>query len=332
MASLNFNPGPYQPWDDYKDIAVPRCILPLSNKSPKGSSGRIAVLGGCAVNTGGAYFAGMAALRTGADIIALYTEREAAIPLKCCSPDFSVQTVYSADTVHDWYISGVPASIDPMISTVISHLQREKIHCLVIGPDIGESKEVLIAIATIIYRVRSELSIYLVLDGDALSLFSEPNLRSLLELNEKTILTPNALEYERLMNLNHDSIESAVIVQKGFVDRIWCNGQVMYQCGEAGGAKRCRRMGDILTGTIATLVAWQSIRAEASEGEDDKFQVDLPLACWTACCIVKRATQQAFDVKKRAMIAQDVLDHLGPALEDMVRPTSLPDVDSAMDT
>jgi hypothetical protein len=38
-----------------------------------------------------------------------------------------------------------------------------------------------------------------------------------------------------------------------------------------------------------------------------------------ACCAVKRATKQAFDIKLRSMSAQDVLDHLGPAMEDMIQ-------------
>jgi hypothetical protein len=48
-------------------------------------------------------------------------------------------------------------------------------------------------------------------------------------------------------------------------------------------------------------------------------EVDLPLACWMACCVVKRATKRAFDIKLRSMRARDVLDHLGPTMEDMIQ-------------
>jgi ATP-dependent NAD(P)H-hydrate dehydratase len=152
---------------------VPRCVLSLSIDSQKGSSGRIAVLGGSDLLIGAAYFAGMAALRTGADIISRYTEQEAAIPLKCYSPDYMVRTVYSAAKLLDRSIHSFSINRKTMIDTVLTHLKREKIHCLVVGPDLGVSRSVLIAVAQIICREVEELSIYLVFDSDAFSLFSE---------------------------------------------------------------------------------------------------------------------------------------------------------------
>jgi ATP-dependent NAD(P)H-hydrate dehydratase len=309
----------YHRWEDNKDAAVSQCILPLSRESHKGCSGRIAVLGGSELYTGAPYFAGLAALRTGADLLSLLTAHEATLPLKCYSPDFMVQSVYTAPELH---ASCFNVPLTHMIDTVMAHLKEKRIHCCVIGPGLGRHPNVLVAVALIVIEAR-KLGIYLVLDADALSVLSQPGYRNLLKGYDKAILTPNVVEYQRLMDGNsggeNNLFDSVTIVQKGSIDTIWLDGQVRYQCGEPGGMKRCGGIGDVLAGTVGTLVAWQAIRAanEARHSSSGCFQVNIPLACWTACCIVRRATQRAFDVKKRAMSAQDILDHLGPTMEDM---------------
>jgi ATP-dependent NAD(P)H-hydrate dehydratase len=329
----------YHRWEDHKDAAISQCILPLSKESHKGSSGRIAVVGGSELYTGAPYFAGLAALRTGADLLSLLTAQEATLPLKCYSPDFMVQSVYEAAEMHqilfspssynndgkhfDLQLEELPGPMIRMVNTVTTHLKEKRIHCCVIGPGLGRHPNVLRAVAHLIVEAQA-LGIFLVLDADALFLLSQPQYRNILKGYDKAVLTPNVVEYKRLMdgnsNANENPFESVTIVQKGSTDAIWCDGQVRYQCGEAGGMKRCGGIGDVLAGTIGTLVAWQAIRAtESKENKDSAgFQVDLPLACWTACCIVKRATQRAFDVKKRAMSAQDIMDHLGPTMGDMI--------------
>ena len=62
-----------------------------------------------------------------------------------------------------------------------------------------------------------------------------------------------------------------------------------------------------MAGTLGTLVVWQAIMEKES----------LSMACWTACCIVKKATKMAFEEKRRSMTAPDVLKQLGPAMIDM---------------
>lgn len=61
------------------------------------------------------------------------------------------------------------------------------------------------------------------------------------------------------------------------------------------------------------LVAW-SRKAEAIEG-DTMGGAGAPLAALAACQIVRTAAAAAFSSKKRAMVAGDVIDHLGAAVD-----------------
>jgi NAD(P)H-hydrate repair Nnr-like enzyme with NAD(P)H-hydrate dehydratase domain len=86
-----------QKWDDAKNMAVRHhCIVPLSPNSHKGSSGRVGVLGGNARYTGAPYYAATAALQVGADLAFVFCADEAALPIKCYSPELMVIPVYSA--------------------------------------------------------------------------------------------------------------------------------------------------------------------------------------------------------------------------------------------
>ena len=43
-------------------------------------------------------------------------------------------------------------------------------------------------------------------------------------------------------------------------------------------------------------------------------------ACEAACTLVRRACKAAFEKRKRAMVAPDVLEEVGPAFEELVSP------------
>jgi len=68
---------------------------PLSSSSHKGSHGRIAILGGSNKYTGAPYYAAQAALNCGVDLATIFCAEEAAVPIKCYSPELMVQGVYS---------------------------------------------------------------------------------------------------------------------------------------------------------------------------------------------------------------------------------------------
>lgn len=70
---------------------------PLSSSSHKGSHGRIAILGGSDKYTGAPYYAAQAALNCGVDLATVFCADEAAVPIKCYSPELMVQGVYSIE-------------------------------------------------------------------------------------------------------------------------------------------------------------------------------------------------------------------------------------------
>jgi ATP-dependent NAD(P)H-hydrate dehydratase len=159
----------------------------------------------------------------------------------------------------------------------------------------------------------------LVLDADALFMLTQPEYSQLLTNQSPVILTPNAVERKRLDDSNVELTDSCIIVEKGAVDKI----QPIYpqwpslRCDEVGGRKRSGGIGDVLAGTMGTVVAWNSILTRRGQANP----TDLPLSCWTACCFVKRATKRAFDVHRRSMTAPDVLEALGPAIDEMTKET-----------
>jgi len=200
----------------------------------------------------------------------------------------------------------------------------------VIGPGLGRCPLVCEATARIIQHAKKQ-KLALVLDADALWMLAQPPYRSLFENynDAPVVLTPNVVEYKRLLAMSDDNENSnllfqhATIVKKGQHDAVMKNGKELLSCLEEGGKKRSGGIGDVLAGTLGTLVAWNVIlsskrqKEQNSNNNNDEEDQRLALACWTACCFVKQATKQAFTEKKRSMTAPDVLECLGPAIDRM---------------
>lgn len=157
----------------------------------------------------------------------------------------------------------------------------------------------------------------LVLDADALFLLTLDPYHRALENYDNAVLTPNVVERKRL-NGFEQNWKGATVVQKGAQDTICRDEKTLVTCAEEGGLKRSGGLGDILAGTIGTLVAWNSVLTNQGKASSS----DLPLACWTACCFTKRATKRAYESHLRAMTAPDVLTELGNSINDMTRTSS----------
>jgi ATP-dependent NAD(P)H-hydrate dehydratase len=212
----------------------------------------------------------------------------------------------------------------------------EKLHVLVVGPGLGRCPLVLDATAQIIRLAQSKYRLPLVIDADALFLLTLPPYKNLLTSESNVVLTPNVMEWKRLQ----DSpvvlpTSNCCIIQKGAVDMVRPaitttihgtsenegsandaeDDNDVLMCDEEGGLKRSGGIGDILAGTCGTLVAWNRILSKSNDDQNDA-NMDLPVACWTACCFVKRATKRAFDKHRRSMTAPDVLEELGPTVQE----------------
>lgn len=204
----------------------------------------------------------------------------------------------------------------------------ERLHVLIVGPGLGRCPVVCEAVARIMEYARSK-ELPMVLDADALWMLAQPQYRTLLDGYKNVVLTPNVVEYKRLIadenescqnkgeDNNNNPFREAIIVRKGRMDSIIKNNTEIFSCQETGGMKRSGGIGDVLSGTLGTLVAWNNILSK-SNNEKGVSGIDyLALSCWTACCFVKRATKLAFDKKRRSMTAPDVLENLGVAIEEM---------------
>ena len=202
--------------------------------------------------------------------------------------------------------------------------RMESLHALVIGPGLGRCPLVLEAAARII-QIAMDQNLPLVIDADALFLLTLPAYQGLLKTSPSSgassavVLTPNAMELQRLAGKegNWDK-NRVVVVEKGKVDIISyhvAGEEKAIKCSEAGGLKRSGGIGDLLAGTLGTFLAWNNIMTKSGRSS----RHDVPLACWMACCLIKRSTREAFEQYHRAMTAPDILPLIGPTFQIMTK-------------
>lgn len=279
----------------------------------------------------------MASLKVGADLAYVFCADEAALPIKCYSPELMVASVYSgkdfdkavaAATQNNEDVDSHDAKqqqrqqqqqqlVDDMVHEVTSMM--DSLHALVVGPGLGRCPLVFRAVARILQEAQSKYHLPLVLDADALFMLSQPEYKELLTNDSIVVLTPNVVEKKRLDESGVVLPDHCVVLEKGGIDKIQPlnNDWQSLECNELGGLKRSGGIGDVLAGTTGTLLAWNRILTQRHETSPQ----NVPLACWTACCFVKRAAKRAFDIHRRSMTAPDVLDALGPAIDDMTKKT-----------
>jgi ATP-dependent NAD(P)H-hydrate dehydratase len=240
----------------------------------------------------------------------------------------------------------IERQIEKMVSSVTAMFDR--MHALVIGPGLGRCPLVLRTVSIIVERA-IEASVPIILDADALYMLTLEEYRYIFQSKKDSqkvvVITPNVVEYKRLLksfeNITSDeekkklreAYEGVVVVQKGYQDQIefmtsaWDSDNpdtsTKLICKEEGGLKRSGGLGDILSGAMGTHIAWNHILGDGREGKAQDA-TDKLISCWSACCLTKKATKAAFDKKRRAMQAPDVLEEIGPVFEETITPR-LPD-------
>mmetsp|Transcript_756 Transcript_756/g.901 ORF Transcript_756/g.901 Transcript_756/m.901 type:complete len:381 (-) Transcript_756:30-1172(-) len=328
VSKMDATSGTNMNWSEGKKSAdvLEKCFLPLSSKNHKGSSGRIGILGGSEQYTGAPFYAGMSALQCGADLSYIFCAEEAALAIKSYSPELMVTPVYTASRMAKSYDATKEQQkllVSEMVEKVTQMMDR--MHVLVMGPGLGRCPLVLDATAQIM-KEAIKRNLPLVVDADALFLLTLDEYKDILSNYEKVVLTPNVVEYKRLLQTHDGDISKAtqrgIIVQKGMEDIIFQDSKSVFVCTEPGGLKRSGGLGDVLAGALSTLIAWHEISNQRNNNNEENSISNnnnnlLPLSCWTACCITRRSTARAFAVKRRAMTAPDVLNEIGPAMITM---------------
>eukprot|EP00929_Paragymnodinium_shiwhaense_P045509 TRINITY_DN23250_c0_g1_i1.p1 TRINITY_DN23250_c0_g1~~TRINITY_DN23250_c0_g1_i1.p1 ORF type:complete len:418 (-),score=72.00 TRINITY_DN23250_c0_g1_i1:44-1297(-) len=286
----------------------------LDGRGHKGSSGRIGVLGGSIDFAGAPYYAGISALRIGAELLYLCTAAEGAGPIKSYSPELMVSPVYSHARITDPSLT--VAEQEAFVSQLSGFLPR--FHALCIGPGLGRQPGVLASVARVIQEARGK-NIPLVIDADGLWLINEQP--ALVQGYDNVILTPNGHEFKRLAekvtgNQNADlvtvaeALQGPCILQKGAIDKIFaanCGLSAPLECREEGAPRRPGGIGDLLCGTLTTILAWTMMRRPSNRLQ----------ACLAACTVVRRACRIAYDKQKRSTVAPDIIGELGPVFESM---------------
>ena len=71
-----------------------------------------------------------------------------------------------------------------------------------------------------------------------------------------------------------------------------------------------------MSGSIATFLGWAHGYLEAT----GKTPGDIPpavLAAYGGCSVARRASKKCFAIKKRSMIAVDLIEHLGHSVDEL---------------
>ncbi|CAF1369998.1 unnamed protein product [Adineta ricciae] len=315
--------------------AFKKVIPPLLFDAHKGEAGRIGVVGGSEEYTGAPIFASMAAFRTGADLVHVFCTSSAAIPIKSFSPDLIVHPILDSTSFSDDMNKWLP-----------------RLHALVIGPGLGRDKMILSNVEHLIGVLRKqEKPIPLVIDADGLHLITEKP--DLIKNYENCILTPNAIEFERLFEKvtgmkskdqekekdkahlaqNLADTMRVNILMKGHLDTIASpDSSQLIHCGIDGSPRRCGGQGDLLAGALVAAYYWtvknqdkignQSSNADKSPKTIDQQSSTSKLtpaqvAGYAASTLIRTSCQAIFSKLGRSMISADVLKEIGPTFNKL---------------
>ncbi|KAG0309839.1 hypothetical protein BGZ98_005379 [Dissophora globulifera] len=287
-------------------------VPPVSSNLHKGQGGRVGIIGGSS--------------ECGADLCHIICDEDAATAIKSYSPDLIVHPYIKIRATSETQEKTKSTSMWAQTFDDIGKL-LPRIHVLVVGPGLSRDKGMLQSAKHAIEKAK-ELDIPIVIDADGLFLIQ--NDPELIHGYAKAVLTPNLVEFKRLCSVKginadeHDVEEPAVqklakafggvvIVQKGSLDAI-SDGTTVYAVTNEGGLKRSGGQGDVLTGLIATSLAWgvgyeKEVWSHSHSVPKEKVAI---VACFGACAINRECSRLAFVKHRRAMQASDVLAEIGP--------------------
>ena len=241
-ASYTCGPGDLLPFDK-----------PRKSSAKKGDFGRILVIGGSDVYSGAPALSGMAALRTGSDLVSILAPEPVAPAIREYSPNLMVASSGSKILK--------PEVVDATLEMVTKN------DAIVLGPGLGTHPETIVAVNTLVQRI-IEMRKPLGLDADGLKAIEGSGIK----MNpDSVVLTPHWGELKTIMyadlgnpddldnriNRAKDAAEQyqATILLKGHVDVI-ASPSGQYKINRTGvPAMTVGGTGDVLTGIIASLLS-----------------------------------------------------------------------------
>lgn len=191
-----------------------------------------------------------------------------------------------------------------------------RVDAVIIGP--GLSRDLYMqTFAQEVGEKALEWGLPVVLDGDGINFLVEWYKHWGHLPKRNLVITPNHRELKRLCELfkvpNSDLAElskklnGAVIVAKDIDDTVTDGKRVENATtGSSSCPKRCGGQGDILAGCIGAYLAWN----KKSSTPIDRVDI-----CIAACRQVRWAAAACYSVKKRSMLASDMLEYIGEEYE-----------------
>lgn len=217
--------------------------------SHKGDFGRLLIIGGSKMYSGAPALAGMAALRTGCDLVYIASPEKNAYAISSMSPNLITIKLASGE----FEVKNL-RQLKPIL---------EKISAIILGPGLGLNPDTIEAV-TGLFTILNNLKKPTVIDADALKILGLKKLK----IDFPAVLTPHSGEFETLIdkktstNLSSRIKEvnksakklNAIVVLKGATDII-SNGQDSRINFTGNPGMTVGGTGDVLSGIIGGLIA-----------------------------------------------------------------------------
>ncbi|MFX1481559.1 MAG: NAD(P)H-hydrate dehydratase [Promethearchaeota archaeon] len=241
---------------------IRRFDQPRAYASHKGDFGRILVVGGSDVYSGAPALTGLAALRTGADLVTVLAPEPVVPAIRSYSPNLMVASL------------GTHILIPECVEAVLGRATANDV--VAIGPGLGADQQTKVAATTIINELKKSKKSK-VIDADGLKAIAASDL--VLD-PERTVLTPHWGELEILMDqqlgdshslqnridraIECSSKYNSVVLLKGPIDVI-THPDGKYKLNREGvPAMTVGGTGDVLTGITAALLGQHSSAFQAA--------------------------------------------------------------------
>jgi ADP-dependent NAD(P)H-hydrate dehydratase / NAD(P)H-hydrate epimerase len=265
-----------------------------AKKSHKGDNGVVLIIGG-GPYIGAPALSGLAALRTGVDLVYIATPKRSWESVAAFSPNFIVK-----DLPHDM----LTKEDIPVITALLS-----KCTGVILGPGLGSAPETEEAIIQLMQHIVEEKK-PLVLDADAIKPIGA-HLK--LIKNSNAVITPHVGEFKKLtgISLSQDLTERMNLVKewagnlgvtiflKGYID-ILSNGTDIKQNKVHNEAMTVGGTGDVLAGIIGALLSKGVAPFEAIR---------------VAAFLNGEAGNEAFQKKSYGLLATDIIEEIPNVLK-----------------
>jgi len=261
---------------------VLRYPVPDEN-SHKGENGKLMII------AGGPYFGApamcaMSALRTGADVVRLFTPSNYAYAIATYCPELMI----------------TPLPGDHLVSESVDMLLEQSMafDAVLIGPGIGKDPDTMLAVKEFVRKCKTPM----VIDADALSAIIG------MEILTPAIITPHKGEFRKLDSKYGGpeplaQMMNVTLLLKGHVDTITDGNATRYN--RAGTpAMTGAGTGDVLSGTVAALLSKGLTTMEAAS---------------LGAFLTGKAGEYAFKDKSYGLIATDLIEEIPHVLRDNLR-------------